>query len=50
MKNLIQQSVEDSINAKNKKQVCFAMGGHVIKTGMSPIIIDLMKKSEKIQP
>ena len=31
--------------AKNKKQVCFAMGGHVIKTGMSPIIIDLMKKN-----
>lgn len=31
--------------AKNKKQVCFAMGGHVIKTGMSPILIDLMKKN-----
>ncbi|MFH2092415.1 MAG: hypothetical protein ABIJ31_08630 [Pseudomonadota bacterium] len=30
--------------AKNNRQVCFAMGGHVIKTGMSPIIIDLMKK------
>lgn len=30
--------------AKTKKQVCFAMGGHVIKTGMSPILIDLMKK------
>ncbi|MCD4721128.1 MAG: hypothetical protein K8S13_14910 [Desulfobacula sp.] len=34
-----------SCAAKNKKQVCFAMGGHVIKTGMSPIIIDLMKKN-----
>jgi hypothetical protein len=34
-----------SIAAKDKKQVCFAMGGHVIKTGMSPIIIDLMKKN-----
>ncbi|MFH2059001.1 MAG: hypothetical protein ABIJ59_08875 [Pseudomonadota bacterium] len=30
--------------AKNNKQVCFAMGGHVIKTGMSPLIIDLMQK------
>ncbi|MBU0463463.1 MAG: hypothetical protein KKD21_01020 [Proteobacteria bacterium] len=34
-----------SLAAKTKKQVCFAMGGHVIKTGMSPIIIDLMKKN-----
>ncbi len=34
-----------SLAAKNKHQVCFAMGGHVIKTGMSPIIIDLMKKN-----
>jgi len=34
-----------SLAAKNRKQVCFAMGGHVIKTGMSPIIIDLMKKN-----
>ncbi len=34
-----------SLAAKNKKQVCFAMGGHVIKTGMSPILIDLMKKN-----
>lgn len=31
--------------AKHKNQVCFAMGGHVIKTGMSPIVIDLMKKN-----
>lgn len=30
--------------AENNKQVCFAMGGHVIKTGMSPLIIDLMQK------
>ncbi|MBT3177086.1 MAG: hypothetical protein HOG03_08765 [Desulfobacula sp.] len=34
-----------SCAAKKKKQVCFAMGGHIIKTGMSPIIIDLMKKN-----
>ncbi|MBU8910235.1 MAG: hypothetical protein KOO65_03095 [Desulfobacterales bacterium] len=34
-----------TIAAKNKHQVCFAMGGHVIKTGMSPIVIDLMKKN-----
>ena len=33
-----------SIAAKNNRRVCFAMGGHVIKTGMSPIIIDLMEK------
>ncbi len=33
-----------SLAAKTKKLVCFAMGGHVIKTGMSPIIIDLMEK------
>ncbi len=30
--------------AREKKQVCFAMGGHVIKTGMNPILIDLMEK------
>jgi hypothetical protein len=30
--------------AQNKHQICFAMGGHVIKTGMSPLIIDLMEK------
>ncbi len=34
-----------SIAAKNKHQVCFAMGGHVIKTGMNPIITDLMKRN-----
>lgn len=34
-----------SLSANNKHQVCFAMGGHVIKTGMSPIVIDLMKKN-----
>jgi hypothetical protein len=34
-----------SLAAKSRKQVCFAMGGHVIKTGMSPIVIDLMKKN-----
>ena len=34
-----------SLAAKNRNPVCFAMGGHVIKTGMSPIVIDLMKKN-----
>ncbi|OGR27510.1 MAG: hypothetical protein A2277_02970 [Desulfobacterales bacterium RIFOXYA12_FULL_46_15] len=34
-----------SLAAKNKHEVCFAMGGHVVKTGMNPIIIDLMKKN-----
>ncbi len=33
-----------STAARNNRQVCFAMGGHVIKTGMSPILIDLMEK------
>jgi len=34
-----------SCAAKNNRPVCFAMGGHVIKTGMSPLLIDLMKKN-----
>lgn len=29
---------------KNDRPVCFAMGAHVIKTGLNPIIIDLMKQ------
>ncbi len=33
-----------STATKSKHRVCFAMGGHVIKTGMSPIVIDLMEK------
>ncbi|MDP3766179.1 MAG: hypothetical protein Q8R04_06720 [Nanoarchaeota archaeon] len=37
--------VEKVINAhKNKKQIILMMGAHVIKTGMSLLIIDLMKK------
>jgi len=41
------RSVIDAVSlaAKNKRQVCFAMGGHVVKTGMSPILIDLMEKN-----
>ncbi len=31
--------------AKNKKQVCFGMGGHVIKVGLNPVLIDLMQKN-----
>lgn len=30
--------------AKAKRQICFGMGGHVIKTGMNPILIDLMER------
>ena len=30
--------------ARDQHPVCFAMGGHVIKTGMAPVIIDLMEK------
>ncbi|MEX1314491.1 MAG: hypothetical protein AB1Z38_09945 [Desulfotignum sp.] len=30
--------------ARNCHPVCFAMGGHVIKTGMAPVIIDLIEK------
>lgn len=30
--------------AKAKRQICLGMGGHVIKTGMNPIIIDLMER------
>lgn len=30
--------------ARDKKTVCFAMGGHVIKTGMNPLVIDLMER------
>ena len=32
------------ISYKNKKQIIFMMGAHVIKVGMSLLIIDLMKK------
>lgn len=41
LRNIIQAV---STAAENKKQVCFAMGGHVIKTGMAPILTDLMQR------
>lgn len=33
-----------TVAAKKKRKIAFAMGGHVIKTGMSPLIIDLIEK------
>ncbi|MCK5099803.1 MAG: deoxyhypusine synthase family protein, partial [Desulfobacteraceae bacterium] len=30
--------------ALNKKKICFGMGGHVIKVGLNPVLIDLMEK------
>jgi hypothetical protein len=30
--------------AFNKKKVCFGMGGHVIKVGLNPVLIDLMDR------
>ena len=30
--------------ARKKRHVCVGMGGHVVKTGMAPILIDLMEK------
>jgi len=28
----------------NKKKICFGMGGHVIKVGLNPVLIDLMER------
>jgi deoxyhypusine synthase len=43
--NEIREVVDAVIKAnKKKKPVIFAIGAHVIKCGLSPIIIDLMKK------
>lgn len=43
--NEFDELVDRIINAyKNKKQIILMMGAHVIKTGMSLLIIDLMKK------
>jgi len=30
--------------AQKNHHICFGMGGHVVKTGMAPILIDLMEK------
>lgn len=44
--NDFNELVEEVVHAyKNKKQVILMMGAHVIKTGMSLLIIDLMKKN-----
>lgn len=44
--NDFNELVEEIARAyKNKKQVILMMGAHVIKTGMSLLIIDLMKKN-----
>lgn len=43
--NEIKEVVSAIVNANRKKKpVIFAIGAHVIKCGLSPIIIDLMKK------
>ena len=34
-----------STAARDRRQVCFAMGGHVIKTGMNTLVIDLMERN-----
>ncbi|MFO7886528.1 MAG: hypothetical protein R6U68_17085 [Desulfobacteraceae bacterium] len=31
--------------AQNRKEICFAMGAHVIKVGLNPVVIDLMKRN-----
>ncbi|MCP3900876.1 MAG: hypothetical protein GY707_14315 [Desulfobacteraceae bacterium] len=40
------RNIIDAISkaALNKKKVCFGMGGHVIKVGLNPVLIDLMKR------
>ena len=30
--------------ANNQKEICFAMGAHVIKVGLNPVVIDLMER------
>jgi hypothetical protein len=30
--------------AMDKKKICFGMGGHVIKVGLNPVLIDLMRR------
>jgi hypothetical protein len=42
LKNIIAAISKAAIN---KKKVCFAMGGHVIKVGLNPVLIDLMEKN-----
>ncbi len=42
LRNIINAVAEAFLN---KKRVCFAMGGHVIKVGLNPVLIDLMDKN-----
>lgn len=43
--NNFKSVVDDIVSAhKNKKMVIFMMGAHVIKCGLSPLVIDLMKR------
>jgi deoxyhypusine synthase len=46
LKGIEIREIADAVVAANKKKkpVIFAIGAHVIKCGLSPIIIDLMKK------
>jgi len=41
LKNIITAISKAAIN---KKTICFGLGGHVIKVGLNPILIDLMKR------
>lgn len=41
----LRELVDDIVRAhRHKKQVVFAFGGHVVKSGVSPVVIDLIKR------